>query len=188
MNKYDSAKSINKAILDKICELKNVAKSNNELTKLVNKKFQKNFHPQIIYHQINKMKDEEIGKTTQDAQFFIKMLEEDSLKYGSYYKPKFNEDKLEGCCYMSKRMKRLGEFFSGLIIIDASHKTNRFNLPLLDVAVINNYGQTCTVFFSLLPNQKYESFEWSLFNLQKQLRNMPDVIFSDDEEALRKGK
>jgi len=64
LNKYDSAKSINKAILDKICELKNVAKSNNELTKLVNKKFQKNFHPQIIYHQINKMKDEEIGKTT----------------------------------------------------------------------------------------------------------------------------
>ena len=188
LDKYDSAKSINKEILEKINELKSLAKSNGELTKAINKNFKTNFHPQTIYHQINKLKEQEMGKMTQYAQFFIKMLEEDVQKYQGFYQAKYNGDQFEGCCYVSKRMKRLLEYFSGVLVIDASHKTNRFNLPFLDIAVINNYGQTCTVFFSLLADQKYESYEWSLLNFQKQLKNMPDVVFSDDELALRKGK
>ena len=39
-----------------------------------------------------------------------------------------------------------------------------------------------------MSDQKYDSFEWSLLNFQKQLKKTPEVIFSDDEEALRKGK
>ena len=90
--------------------------------------------------------------------------------------------------YEQVHEKAVGFFFSGVIIIDTSHKTNRFNLPLLDIALISNIDQTCSCFFSLMPNQKYESFEWSLINFKKQLKNSPEVIFSDDEEALRKGK
>ena len=84
-------------------------------------------------------------------------------------------------------MKQLVDKFSDVIIIDASHKTNRFNLPFLDVALINNYGQTSFCFISLMPDQKYGSFEWSLMNLKSHMKKMPQLIFSDDEEALRKG-
>ena len=188
LNKYDPSKSIDNQIMDKIRELKAIAKSNHELTKSINKTFNKNFHPQTIYHQVKKMKDEEMGKVTEDAQVFIKMLEEDVIKYGGVYNSRFIENKLQGCCFSSKRMIGLLEFFSDVLVVDASHKTNRFNLPVLDVILINNYGQSCTCFFSLMPNQKYDSFEWSLSNFQKQLKKTPKVIFSDDEEALRKGK
>jgi len=89
---------------------------------------------------------------------------------------------------MSKRMKLLLDHFSDVIIIDASHGTNRFNLPFLDIVVINNYGQTCLSYFSLLSNHQFSSFQWSLQKFKSQLKKMPKVIFSDDEEALRKGK
>ena len=38
-------------------------------------------------------------------------------------------------------MKNLLEHFSDVIIIDTSHKTNRFNLAFLDVVVIINTGK-----------------------------------------------
>jgi len=187
MEEYESNKSINELILNKIKELMPLAKSNGELTKSINKTFGKNFHQQTIYYQVNKIKDEELGKMTEDAEVFIQMLEVDAKDYDGFYSPKIIENTLEGCCYMSKRMKKLLEYFSGVIIIDASHKTNRFNMPFLDIALVNNYGQTCWCFFSLLPNQKYDSFEWSLQQFKTQLKYSPKVIFSDDEEALRKG-
>jgi len=31
--------------------------------------------------------------------------------------------------------------FSDVLIIDTTHGTNRFNLPLLDIAAINNLGK-----------------------------------------------
>ena len=128
-----------------------------------------------------------MGKMTQDAQIFTQMLEEDALKYDGFYSSKIVADKLEASCYMSKRMRRLLEYFSEVIIVDTSHKTNRFNLPLLDIALINNYGQTCMCYFSLMSNQKFDSFEWSLQKFKSQLKREPKVIFSDDEEALRAG-
>lgn len=61
-------------------------------------------------------------------------------------------------------MKKLTEKFSDVLVIDSSHQTNRFNLPFLDVALVNNYGQTSFCFIGLMSDQKYQSYEWSLIN------------------------
>lgn len=53
LEKYESAKSIDQKVLEKIKELKPLSKSNNELTKVINKTFGKMFHPQTIYYQVN---------------------------------------------------------------------------------------------------------------------------------------
>ena len=63
---------------------------------------------------------------------------------------------------MTKRMKELANTFSDVLIIDTSHKTNRFGMPLLDIVCINSFGKTCTVFIALLKDSKYESFIWAL--------------------------
>jgi len=188
LDKYDTSHAIDEEILESIKSFRNSAKSISEFTKSINEKYQKNFHRLTIYNLMNKLKDEEFGKMNKDAETFIKMLEEDHKKRDGFYKVKLNEQVFEGCCYMSKRMIALLDYFSDVIIIDASHGTNRFNLPFLDIVIINNSGQTCLCYFSLLPNQKYESFHWSLENFRSKLKWTPKVIFSDDEEALRKGK
>jgi len=89
---------------------------------------------------------------------------------------------------MTKRMNKLINTFNDVIIIDGSHKSNRFNMHLLDVVVINNFGKTSTCFLSLLNNQTYDSFHWALSQLKSKINGKPHIIFSDDEEALVKGK
>ena len=89
---------------------------------------------------------------------------------------------------MNNRMKNQMEYFSDVIVIDTSHKTNRFNLPFLDIIAINNLGKSITCFIGLLGDQTYKTFLWALENFKNQLKNAPVVIFSDEEEALTKGK
>ena len=187
LNKYDTIHGVNEEIIETIKSSRSMAKSMAELTTFINEKFKKNFHRLTIYNLSNKLKDDEFGKINEDAKMFIQVLEEDHKKREGFYQAKFNDKTLEGCCYMSKRMNSLLDYFSDVIIIDVSHGTNRFLLPFLDIVIINNYGQTCLCYFSLLPNQRYVSFQWSLENFRSQLNRTSQVIFSDDEEALRKG-
>jgi len=128
-----------------------------------------NFHRTTIYNVVANLKKEEFGELNKDAKNFIKMLELDSQKRGGFYTVKLDGNKFQGNCYMTKRMKSLLTYFSDVIIVNVSHSTNRFNLPFLDIVVINNYGQTCFSYFSLLPNQQYSSFQWSLQNFKSQL-------------------
>jgi len=78
-------------------------------------------------------------------------------------------------------------YFNDAVVIDPTHKLNRFNLPLLDVLLVNNLGKSVSVFFALLNNQKYESYCWALSKFKSQLSKMPLVIFSDDETSLKTG-
>jgi len=74
------------------------------------------------------------------------------------------KNELTRVCYMTERTQNLINTFYDVIIIDGSRKSNRFNMHLLDVVIINNFGQTCTCFFSLFSNQTYESFYWHFHN------------------------
>jgi len=188
LSKYDNSYAVTEEVLNTIKVMKATVKSISELTETINNLFKKNFHRDTIKNLVNKLKEEEIGIINDDGKTLVAMLKEDFEKRGGFYDVLYNGTQLLGCCYMSKRMQKLLEYFYDVIIIDVTHGTNRFNLPFLDVALINNYGQTCICYFSLMPDQKYQSFEWCLRKLKTQLKKMPKIIFSDDEESLRKGK
>jgi len=89
---------------------------------------------------------------------------------------------------MTNRMINLANLYFDVLIIDTTHKTNRFNLPLLDIIAVNNLGKSVTIFIALLENQKKESFVWALDSFASQLTNKPLLIFSDEEEAIISGK
>jgi len=155
-------KAVNDDILNNIRLSINSVKSVSELTSLINKEFHKNFHYKTIYYLVNQIKEETLGKATEDANTLVKLLEEDALKRNGFYQTKINNNnQLSGFCYMS-RMKIMLDHFSDVVIIDGSHKTNRFNMPFID-----NFGKTITCFISLTENQKYESFLWTLENFTK---------------------
>ena len=178
LGEYDILKAVNDDILNKIRLSINSVKSISELTSLINKEFHKNFHYKTIYYLVNQIKEETLGKATEDANTLVKLLEEDALKRNGFYQTKINNNnQLSGFCYMSNRMKIMLEHFSDVVIIDGSHKTNRFNMPFIDIALINNFGKTITCFISLTENQKYESFLWTLGNFKSQLKNIPKVSF-----------
>ena len=84
-------------------------------------------------------------------------------------------------------MKEILNAFSDAVVLDSSHKTNRFNLPFLDVMVVNNMGKSTTCYFSLIERQTYENYTWALEAMKKQMNKYPSIILSDDEQALTKG-
>jgi len=85
---------------------------------------------------------------------------------------------------MTERMVKLANTFSDVLILDTTHKTNRFNLPLLDIIVINNLGRSCTCFIALLENKKTKSILWALRAFKEKLTVILNVIFSDEDEAI----
>jgi len=185
---YDNALAITPEIYNRIQELIPVTLDSNALTKAINQEFDKNFHHQTIYYQTKKVAQENLGMPTDDANNFIKLLSEDAKEKNGFYKALIKDGRLKNCCYMSNRMKNMADYFSDVLIIDTSHKINRFNLPMLDIVCVNNLGRTTTVFVGLLGDQTYQTFLWILENFKNQLAESPKVIFTDEEEALTKGK
>lgn len=185
---YTSSSLFTPEILSKIDELRKLSKNNKTLTTAINKHFKTNFHYKTIYYQVKKLKELEYGKMSDDANTFIKMLEADYKKRGGKFEVDVVNNKLRSCCFMTKRMQSLANNLNDVIIIDSSHKTNRFNLPFLDVAVINNYGKTALCFIALLEDSKEKTFQWALEHLKNVMETPPQVIFSDEEEALMNGK
>ena len=91
---------------------------------------------------------------------------------------------------MSKRMKRILTKFSDSLLIDGTYQKNRFGMTIVDGVVVNNLGRTCIVFFALLEDDTFDSYQWLVAKLKKNMgkRFAPGNLFTDWEEALVKGK
>jgi len=185
----DGSLEITPEILTSLKELRCVTKDVIKISKNINEKFDKKFTPQAIRYQLSKLKNEEYGNPAQDAHELITLLENDKRKRNIFFTKKLSaENQLEHFFFMTRRMIELANKFSDVFICDTTFKTNRFGMPLLDIICINNLGKSCTVFVALIANSKFESFKWALSEFEKNLRVKPKIIFSDEEEALRKSK
>ena len=185
LNKKDTAKSMTSEISARIKALKDSVKSFSKLKELINKEFSKDFSEKTIIYQVNKIKEEEYGKASQDTQKLVELLTKDSAERKYFFKTEnFENGQLKNLCFMTSKMMTLANEFSDVIIIDTTHKTNRFNLPLLDIIIVDNLGRSCTCFIALLPDQTEESFVWALSCFKSRLKKSPNVILSDEEEAL----
>jgi len=125
---------------------------------------------------------------TEDAQNLLNLIKENIKNEGGFLKADINDERiLQSFCFMTTRMKKNFNKFNDIIVIDTTHKSNRFNLALLDViVVINTLGKSVTCYFGILQSHKYETFLWALNGLKEQLFSDPKIIFSDEDEALTK--
>ena len=87
---------------------------------------------------------------TDDGNNFIKLLVEDLKEKNGFYKALIKDSRLKKCCYTSNKTKNMAYYFSDVLIIDTSHKINRFNLPYF------------------LGEQTYQTFLWILENFKNQ--------------------
>jgi len=177
-----TAKDVTTEIYERIRTLKSSINGIAKLTKTINDEFKKKFSRDAIKYQVQRLKEEELGKASEDANRLVKMLTKDCEERNYYFKKE--NDQLKNICFMTERMVKLANTFSDVLILDTTHKTNRFNLPLLDIIVINNLGRSCTCFIALLENQKTESILWALRAFKEKLTVIPNVIFSDEDEAI----
>jgi zinc finger SWIM domain-containing protein 3 len=77
--------------------------------------------------------------------------------------------------------------FPDVIEVDATYKTNRFNIPLVLCTGVNNHGNTSLICGALLSDETFKSYEWFFTKLQKACPGVtPGVIFSDGDPQIAK--
>jgi len=78
-------------------------------------------------------------------------------------------------------------YFLDIVIIDSTYKKNRFNLPLVNIIGVNNFGFNILLAFGLLSDETAESYTWLFEKLKESWKKDPKVIITDDCESIQKG-
>lgn len=187
LSRNDNGRDVSPEIYKRIKDLKDNVKDCVKLTAMINEEYDKKFSVETIRHQVRKIKDELYGIPSKDAQTLLTLLANDAEERGYFFKEQTIENQLCKICFMTLRMIQLANMYADVLILDTTHKTNRFNLPLLDIIVVDNLGRSCTIFVGLLNNQTIESFVWALEAFRENLNRQPNLILSDEDEALLSG-
>lgn len=105
-------------------------------------------------------------------------------------KLRFVEDQpinqLENFVFSSENMRYLYMLFHDMVLIDSTYRTNKFNMPLLIIAGINEENKTFLIGFAALTSEKEENVRWALEKLFNFLLTKPKLICSDSCPTLKK--
>ncbi|XP_076958902.1 uncharacterized protein LOC143634796 [Bidens hawaiensis] len=76
--------------------------------------------------------------------------------------------------------------FPHVLIIDATYKTNSYNMPFVQIVGVTSTNKTFSIAFAFMQNEKIESYTWVLNCLKLTLDKCmhPRVILTDRELAL----
>ncbi|XP_078160178.1 protein FAR1-RELATED SEQUENCE 5-like [Carex rostrata] len=75
--------------------------------------------------------------------------------------------------------------FSSIFIMDCTHKTNKYKMPLFNIIGVSCFNKTFYARFAFLKNEKEDDFLWALSKFKKVLdeENQHSVIISDRCQA-----
>jgi len=150
-----------------------------------------NFCSNIHYTNKNKI----YGLSEEDADnlqnLFLKIKEDmpDSLCKILKKKIKRNDeeaDQLDSFLLSTENMKNLYDMFNDVILVDTTYKTNRFRMPLMVIAGINENGKTFLLGLAVLSSEKEDSVKWALQNFIDYFEGCPKIICTDSCPTLGK--
>ena len=175
-------------VLKEINLLKGKTKTMNALTNIVNKKFNTEFSVLQIKYQVNKILLETFGCADEDAYRFVQIATEKTKEEG-YFCTKLDQgQKLLHGIYLSKAMLLYSNYFLDLVIVDSTYKRNRFNLPLVNVIGVNNFGHNIILAFGVLSNETTNAYTWFFSKLKEAWQNKKPLNFIiDGSNEMREG-
>jgi len=83
-------------------------------------------------------------------------------------------------------MKSLYQKYNDVVLIDSTYKTNKYKMPLLVFAAINNLNRTFLLGFAVIKDETYSSVNWVFNQLFDYLGAKPTLIVSDSCKTLKK--
>jgi len=99
---------------------------------------------------------------------------------------KIKEDiKFQNFLFCSINMKQLYLKFNDVLLIDSTYNTNKYKLPLLVFAGINEEAKTFIIGFAVLQSEKIDDVKWALENLFEYLEVHPQIICTDSCPTLK---
>ncbi len=84
-------------------------------------------------------------------------------------------------------MKKYAYYFSDFVLIDATYKRNRFNLPLINIVGVDNLGRTIVLGFGMLNDETLASYNWFFKKLKNCWQKNPQVFVCDEDQSIQQG-
>lgn len=128
------------------------------------------------------------GAQNKDAQNLAKLskaIQELSQDHLAKMEPD-NDGCLKNFVFVSKNMKQLYQRFYDVILVDSTYRTNKYSLPLLVFAGINENAKTFVLGFAVVRSEEAKNVSWIFEQLFTFLGVEPGIICSDSCSTLSK--
>lgn len=138
-----------------------------------------------IYEAQKKIRnDEKAGKTP--MQVLMSLLHINRYVYQTDTHPITNE--LQALFFVHPTSYEIWRAFPHVLIIDATYKTNIYNMPFVQIVGVTSTNKTFCIAFVFISEEKMDNYKWALEQLKWTLNECmhPRVIITDRELALMK--
>ncbi|XP_076955051.1 PKS-NRPS hybrid synthetase cheA-like [Bidens hawaiensis] len=135
-----------------------------------------------IYNERNKIRlIEQEGKSP--MQVLLSFLHDNNYVY-EFTTTGLNE--LENIFFVQPTSFNIWRAFPHILIIDATYKTNKYNMPFVQIVGVTSTNNTFSIAFAFMHNEKTVNYTWVLNCLKLTLDKcmLPRVIVTDRELAL----
>ncbi|XP_039004661.1 uncharacterized protein LOC120131839 [Hibiscus syriacus] len=97
-------------------------------------------------------------------------------------------NKLEALFFVHPTSFKIWRAFPHVLMIDATYKTNKYNMPFVEIVGVTSTRKTFCIAFAFISEEKMDNYKWVLECLKLTLDEcmLPRVIITDRELALMK--
>ena len=121
------------------------------------------------------------GPDTGDAQLLLNLaiqIQERNPDYLTNIKVSA-DNKLECFIFSSANMKKLYSKFNDVLLIDSTYRTNRYKMPLVIFAALNENAKIIIIGFAVVHSEKFENIHWVFQNLFDYFGSQPSIVCTD---------
>ncbi|KAJ0548314.1 putative OTU domain, MULE transposase domain, FHY3/FAR1 family [Helianthus annuus] len=125
---------------------------------------------------------EQVGETPMQILFY--RLEKVGFVF--YHRTSQNGERVEDVFFIHPESNMLWRAFPHVLLIDATYKTNRYKMPLVQIIGVTSTLMSFCIAHAFVSNEKQENFTWVLQRLRHSLDSVmePRVIVTDRDRAL----
>lgn len=136
-----------------------------------------------IYNADEKLRRREREGKTQ-MQGVMEFLDQNGYVY--YSRANVLTNKLEDLFFAHPRSLEIWRAFPHVLLMDATYKTNKYGMPLLEIVGVTPTNMTFSIAFVYMHEEKQSNYVWALDCLKSVMEGcmLPRVIVTDREMAL----
>ncbi|XP_057443874.1 uncharacterized protein LOC130736031 [Lotus japonicus] len=137
-----------------------------------------------VYNRIKKVKELDRGPLT-EMQYFLKKLAE--ANYVLFERHEEDSGVIMELFWAHPNAIKLFNTLPHVVIMDCTYKTNKFQIPLLEMVGLTSTGLTYSIAFCYMTRERTPDYVWALECMKSLLADparLPGVIVTDRELAL----
>ncbi|PIA43944.1 hypothetical protein AQUCO_01800179v1 [Aquilegia coerulea] len=139
-----------------------------------------------LYNQMNRARVERI--IDGDANLVNSFLEDMNVRDPGFFKKiQVNEKKqLTKLFWSDSQSQEDYKLFGDVLMFDSTYRTNRYDMPLVVFAGVNNHRHTVIYALALMNNETIDSYEWALKTFLAAMDGIaPKSVITDGDAAIR---